>query len=64
MVAAKYGLERGGGTSNFPRGSHGCGVWKHIRMGWEAFSTHVGFKVGMGNRVFFSSMIIGALTVP
>ena len=51
-------------SSNIPRGSHGCGVWRHVWMGWEAFSTHVGFKVGMGNRVFFSGMIIGALTVP
>jgi hypothetical protein len=43
---------RGGGlTSNIPRGTHGCNLWKNIRMGWEAFSTHFSLEVGLGNRV-------------
>ena len=50
-MVAKYGLERGGWTSKIPRGTHGCSLCKHIRMRWEAFSTHVGFEVGVGNWV-------------
>jgi hypothetical protein len=50
-VAAKYGVGRGGWISNTTRGTHGCSLWKHIRMGWEAFSTHISFEVGLGTRV-------------
>ena len=51
VVVAKYGVGRGGWTSNTPRGSHGCSLWKHIRMGWEAFSMHVHMEVGSRSRV-------------
>jgi hypothetical protein len=51
VVAAKYGEGRGGWTSNLPRGSYGCSLWRHIRKGWEVFSSHVGFEVGLGTRV-------------
>jgi hypothetical protein len=51
VVVAKYRVGRGGWTSNFPRGSYGCGLWRHIRKGWEVFSTHIGFEVGLGTRV-------------
>jgi hypothetical protein len=50
-VVAKYGVGRGGWTSNTPRGTHGCSLWKHIRMGWEAFSMHIRLEVGSGSRV-------------
>ena len=47
-MAAKYGVGRGGWISNTTSGTHGCSLWKHIRMGWEAFSTHLSFEVGLG----------------
>ena len=49
-MAAKYGVGRGCWISNTTRGTHGCS-WKHIRMGWEAFSTHISFEVGLGTQV-------------
>jgi hypothetical protein len=52
-VLAKYGVERGGWTSNIPRGSLDYSLWRHIRKGWETFSVHTGFEVGLGNRVLF-----------
>jgi hypothetical protein len=51
VVVAKYGVGRGGWSSNTPRGTHGCSLWKHICMGWEAFSMHIHFEVGLGSRV-------------
>uniref|UniRef100_A0A2N9HB87 Reverse transcriptase domain-containing protein n=1 Tax=Fagus sylvatica TaxID=28930 RepID=A0A2N9HB87_FAGSY len=51
VVAAKYGVDRGGWTSNSPRGTHGCSLWRHIRMGWTVFSTHIRFEVRLGTRV-------------
>ena len=48
-MAAKYGEGRGGWTSNTLRGSYGCSLWKHIRMGWEDFSMHIHLEVGSGS---------------
>uniref|UniRef100_A0A2N9J584 UBC core domain-containing protein n=1 Tax=Fagus sylvatica TaxID=28930 RepID=A0A2N9J584_FAGSY len=53
VLVAKYGVERGGWITNIPRGSHGCSLWKHIRMGWDVFSSHFDFEVGLGDRVLF-----------
>jgi hypothetical protein len=53
VVVAKYGVERGGWISDNPRDSYGCSLWKHIWMGWEGFSAHIGFEVGLGDRVSF-----------
>jgi hypothetical protein len=50
-VVAKYGVEKGGWTTDNPKGSYDCSLWKHIRMGWEVFSAHIGFEVGLGDRV-------------
>ena len=63
MLVAKYGVERGGWIINKPWGTHGCSLWKHFRMGWDDFSTHLGFDVGLGNRVL-SGMIDGLLIYP
>ena len=53
VLVAKYGVGRGGWFSNIPRVTHGCGLWKHICMSWEAFSRHIRFEVGTGSRVSF-----------
>jgi hypothetical protein len=34
-------------------GSFGVGVWKHIRRGWEKFSTFACFDVGIESKVSF-----------
>ena len=43
----------GGWTSKLGRGSHGCVLWRSIRMGWEMFRKNVHFKIGVGDRVKF-----------
>jgi hypothetical protein len=53
VLVAKYGVESGGWTTNKPRGTNGCSVWKQIRMGWDGFATHVDFDIGLGNQVLF-----------
>jgi hypothetical protein len=32
-------------------GTHGCSLWRHIRMGWEVFFHSYSFEVGLGTRV-------------
>ncbi|KAG6707832.1 hypothetical protein I3842_06G052100 [Carya illinoinensis] len=43
----------GGWCSNEFRGSHGVGLWKNIRNGWETFMRHTHIVVGDGSRVRF-----------
>lgn len=51
VLAAKYDLDDGGRCTKRVNGSHGCGLWKSIRMGRDTFARHLGFEVGKGNRV-------------
>ena len=51
-MEAKYGVGRGGWFFDTTRGTHGCSLWKHIRMGWGVFSSHISFEVGLGTRVY------------
>uniref|UniRef100_A0A2N9IUI4 Reverse transcriptase domain-containing protein n=1 Tax=Fagus sylvatica TaxID=28930 RepID=A0A2N9IUI4_FAGSY len=51
VVREKYGSMEGGWMSKNSRGSHGVGLWKFIRAGWDTFSRFVKFKVGDGSRI-------------
>ena len=53
VLFAKYGVERGVWITKKPWGTHGCSLWKHIRMGWDVFSAYFGFDVGLGDQVLF-----------
>ena len=53
VIQAKYGSLGGGWTSNAVQGSHGVGLWKHIRKGWDQFSQFTMFKVGDGSAIRF-----------
>ncbi|KAK9988965.1 hypothetical protein SO802_029204 [Lithocarpus litseifolius] len=53
VVVSKYGEDWGGWTSKLGRGTHGCGLWRSIRKGWEEFRKHCQLVAGVGNRVRF-----------
>jgi hypothetical protein len=53
VVDAKYGSSWAGWCSLDPHGSHGVGLWKHIRKGWSLFSSHTRFILGNGSRIKF-----------
>ena len=53
VIAAKYGVEWGGWQSKPCRGSHGCGLWKSISLGWGTLLEHIKFSAGRGDRLRF-----------
>jgi hypothetical protein len=53
LVVAKYDKMRGGWCSKEVGGTHGLGLWKSIRRGWDTFKHYVRFEVGNGSRVLF-----------
>ena len=53
VIVGKYGSLIGGWSSNSVQGTHGVGLWKHIRKGWDKFSQFFKFKVGDGSRTRF-----------
>jgi hypothetical protein len=53
VIAAKYGEEWGGWQSKPYRGSHGCGLWKSISLGWGTLLEQIMFSAGRGDRIRF-----------
>ena len=52
----------GNWSSMLGNGSHGCSLWRSIRMGWEGFSQFIWFEVGVGRVESGFGMIIGVVT--
>ena len=51
MLVARHGAGCRDWSIGWIRGSHGCGVWKGIMLGWDGFSAHLRHKVGRGDKV-------------
>ena len=59
----KFRVEWGGWTLKLVRGSHGCGLWKSIRMVWEKFLQNILFDEKNGAGFIFGT-IVGLVNNP
>ena len=53
VIFAKYDEGQGGWCMKVCRRTHGCGLWRSIQEGWESFSKHLSFVVGVGTYIRF-----------
>ena len=53
VIVGKFGEEEGGWTTRKVRESHGMGLWKDIRKGWEEFFLRTSICIGDGRRTRF-----------
>jgi hypothetical protein len=53
VVVTKYGYETGSWSPGIVIGPYGMSLWKHIRQGWDRFSSHLNFVLGCGSRIRF-----------
>ena len=53
VIVGKFGEEEGGWTTRKVRESHGMGLWKDIRKGWEEFFLRTRIHIGNGRHTRF-----------
>ncbi|KAL6326865.1 hypothetical protein AAG906_012140 [Vitis piasezkii] len=53
VIVGKFGEKEGGWTTREVRESHGMGLWKDIRKGWEEFSIRTRIHIGNGRSTRF-----------
>jgi hypothetical protein len=53
VIVTKYGYETESWSPGIATGPYGMSLWKHIRQGWDRFSSHLKFVLGCGSRICF-----------
>uniref|UniRef100_A0A2N9EXD0 Reverse transcriptase domain-containing protein n=1 Tax=Fagus sylvatica TaxID=28930 RepID=A0A2N9EXD0_FAGSY len=53
VIVTKYGYEPRSWSPGIANGHYGRSLWKHIRQGWDRFSSHLKFVLGCGSRIRF-----------
>ena len=51
VIILKFREEWGGWNTKSVWGTHGCGLWKCIKMIWDKFLLNIQFDVSLGNRI-------------